>query len=161
MSMQMVDSNNRKLLSLVQKELVGRGVGKEPTLGGLPRPGARWFPRRVESQVWSFGIEIGWELVSVSISANCEACSDPRHRASCVLNWTFLSAVMASAHECQTNTFHLAEYVATSSCKWPHSSSLGTFQTMLSHLCEETTPFSFLTFINKWHYKVENTQEAC
>ena len=34
----MVDSNNRKLLSLVQKELVGRGVGKKPTLGGLPRP---------------------------------------------------------------------------------------------------------------------------
>lgn len=51
MTMQMVDSNNRKLLSLVQKELVGRRVEKKPTLGGLHRPGARWFPSRVESQV--------------------------------------------------------------------------------------------------------------
>lgn len=51
MSMEMVDSNNRKLLSLVQKELVGRGVEMKPILNGLHRPGARWFPSKVESRV--------------------------------------------------------------------------------------------------------------
>ena len=86
MSMQTVDSNNRKLLSLVQKELVGRGVEKKPILNGLHRPGARWFPSKVESRVWSFRTEIGWELVSISIGACCEACSDPWHRPSVL--WT-------------------------------------------------------------------------
>lgn len=67
-NMQMVHSNNKKLLCLEQKELGGWGeewgrVGKKPTPGGLHRPGAGGVPSSVEGQGRSFKTEIRQEGV--------------------------------------------------------------------------------------------------
>lgn len=90
-----------------------------------------------------------------------EAC--PWHRSLRALDWTghFYQSRWPQLMNAEqiTSTKGVAWYAATSLCVWSPSSSSGSSEANASppllgkHI-------SFLTFINKWCYKVENTQEA-